>query len=637
MSTLNQWGNDPNIDEGLGDVAYDTLESKAKEEAKDLAKDGIQKAGDKASKALDAATDHIAPVKQVKDKIKEKLSNNPITRFKAAAKKAKEKVKQGIKKLAKEGLQAVGKLAAKGIKALGHLIAAHPVIALIVVIVVVVIISLMDSSDDSNSDNNVQTNDTILDSPMYVDVDGMMDDDVVVVLMDDCVSQQYDVMGELNAEKEAQAKFIYSVFRSYGFNNASLAGILGNMDKESGLDSSAIEGIFSEYGFLGSRKAEALLSLTNYTENTLFPNYNNNGLSYSKSGYETVNDDGRTVYYCGIGLVQWTGPAAYQLLKTAETMNMDWYNMDFQLAYLMCDSLYRPGFFSGWVADQYEGTDEESWIEAARDSGIKYAHDFEGNTAHDEERADAAEEWYNIIKDWDDNNVDQTYVDSITDMATELGGIINFIDVANAQYRCLNGNVFDNSSLANAAISFAWPTKEQAKNNGTNLYQVIHDGIWPTDFTYKACDRAMAMAVLWSGTDDDYPIGCQNQRNHLMSSDRWELVGLASDLSMSDLQPGDIFLVTSTIGNHTFMYTGTELIQAAYAGEAASTSDSVAASLNDYSAACSNASSYIIESCGGVDPATSRRGSRGTYEVWRCVDPQGSTTYTNLGSGVTNN
>ena len=54
----------------------------------------------------------------------------------------------------------------------------------------------------------------------------MMDDDVVVVLMDDCVSQQYDVMGELNAEKEAQAKFIYSVFRSYGFNNASMAGIL---------------------------------------------------------------------------------------------------------------------------------------------------------------------------------------------------------------------------------------------------------------------------------------------------------------------------------------------------------------------------------------------------------------------------
>ena len=271
MSTLNQWGNDPNIDEGLGDVAYDTLESKAKEEAKDLAKDGIQKAGDKASKALDAATDHIAPVKQVKDKIKEKLSNNPITRFKAAAKKAKEKVKQGIKKLAKEGLQAVGKLAAKGIKALGHLIAAHPLIALIVVIVVVVIISLMDSSDDSNSDNNVQTNDTILDSPMYVDVDGMMDDDVVVVLMDDCVSQQYDVMGELNAEKEAQAKFIYSVFRSYGFNNASLAGILGNMDKESGLDSSRIEGIFSKYGFLGSRKAEALLSLTNIRKTHCFP------------------------------------------------------------------------------------------------------------------------------------------------------------------------------------------------------------------------------------------------------------------------------------------------------------------------------------------------------------------------------
>ena len=108
MSTLNQWGNDPNIDEGLGDVAYDTLESKAKEEAKDLAKDGIQKAGDKASKALDAATDHIAPVKQVKDKIKEKLSNNPITRFKAAAKKSEGKSKAGHQKAGQRRLTGCG-------------------------------------------------------------------------------------------------------------------------------------------------------------------------------------------------------------------------------------------------------------------------------------------------------------------------------------------------------------------------------------------------------------------------------------------------------------------------------------------------------------------------------------------------
>ena len=233
---------------------------------------------------------------------------------------------------------------------------------------------------------------------------------------------------------------------------------------------------------------------------------------------------------------------------------------------------------------------EDSWIQAARDSGLKYVHEYEGNTSFDDERMDAAEEWYNIIKDWGDDEVDDAYVETITDMASQLGSITNMLDVELGQYRCLNGNIFDNSSLANAAVSFAWPTKDQSHNNGTNLYQTVHDGIWPRDLIYKACDRCVAMAVLWSGTDDNYPTGTPQQLSYLQSSGKWELVGMSDSLSIDDLAPGDIFVRNG----HTWVYVGTEAIEKAYTGEATPGSDSVSASLNDRSAACGPDTSHCL-------------------------------------------
>lgn len=655
MSTLNDYGDGIQVDESIGDVAYDTLEAKAKEEAKDLASDGIEAAGHTTVKALDKMTDKIEPVKAVKDKIKEKLSNNPITRFKAAVKRAKEKIKQGIKKLAREGLHAVGRLAMKGVKALGHLIAAHPIAAAIVFLVLLIIMSQM--QDNETVDHGMLDENTMdMQGPVFVDTSGMIDNDRVVILMDDCISQQYDVMGELDAEKEELAKKMYSVFRDYGFNNASIAGILGNTDCESGIDPSAIEGIFSEYGFLGTKKAEALLSLTHYTEDILFNKYRDNGVSFNRNGYKVINDDNQEVFYCGVGLAQWTGANCYAFLKAAETLGIDWYDMEYQLGYMISDCMYRPGFFAGWVGNQFEGDPdepeepdpndyatsaeydeaydeyeeahaiwEESWLEAARQSGLKYVHEYEGNTAKDEERKAASVEWYLIIKDWGDDEVDTGYVETITDMAAQLGAITNMLDVELGQYRCLNGNIFDNSSLANAAVSFAWPTKEQSRNNGTNLYQTVHDGIWPRDLIYKACDRCVAMAVLWSGTDDSYPTGTPNQLSYLQSSGKWELVGMSDSLSIGDLAPGDIFIRNG----HTWVYVGEEAINKAYTGECTPGSDSVSASLNERSAACGPDTSHCLGN-GGKDYE-----GKGPYYVFRCVSPDNSDTYTHIGSGMT--
>lgn len=662
MSTLNDYGSGIQVDETIGDVAYDTLEAKAKKEAKELAKDGIQTAGHAAVDVLDKVTDKISPVKTIKDKIKEKLSNNPITRFKAAVKKLKEKIKQGIKKLAREGLHAVGRLAVKGIKALGHFIAAHPVAAAIIFIILIIFMSYTKNNDDGKEavDNTILEDGMAeMEGPVFVEVSDMIDNDRVVVLMDDCVNQQYDAMSiQLDAEKVETAKKMYSVFRDYGFNNASIAGILGNTDCESGIDPSAIEGIFSEYGFLGSKKAAALLSLTNYTEHDLFVKYRNNGVSFNKDGYRVINDDNQEVFYCGIGLAQWTGTNCYLFLKAAQSVGIDWHDMEYQLSYMICDSLYRPGFFAGWVGSQYEGDADEpeepnpddyatsadydaaydeweiayaayeaTWIEAAEKSGIKYVHEYEGNTAKDAERKAASKAWYLIIKDWDDDEMDSTYAETITDMASELSAISNMLDIELGQYRCLNGNVFDNSSIANAAISFAWPTKEQSKdNNGTNLYQAVHDGIWPRDLVYKACDRCVAMAVLWSGTDDQYPTGTPNQLSYLQSSSKWELVGMSNELGIGDLAPGDVFVRNG----HTWVYTSQELIDKAYGEEATPGSDSVSASIgeNARSGACGPDSSYCLSN-GGLD-----YGGKGPYYVFRCISPDNSTTYSHIGSGI---
>lgn len=666
MAIMNQWGDD--LDESIGDVIYDSLEAKAKQEAKDLAKDGIEAGGKAAVKALDKVTDHISPVKTVKDKVKEKLSNNPITRAKAAVRKLKEKAKNAVKKVAREGIQAVGRAAVAAVKALGRFMAANPVATAVIIIVIILLMKIMGDMDtdiSTSTSDNVST--STLESPIYANVDNsstMTDDEFVIILMSDCVRQQYDTMNEMvDVEKEEKAKNVFSIFHSYGFNNASIAAILGNLDKESGIDSSAIEGIFSEYGILGTKKAAALLSLTNYTENTLFPNYRADGTSFSRDNYKSTDSEGRTVYYCGIGLAQWTGDNAKMLLTAAENINMNWYDIDFQLGYMSSDCLYRPNFFSTWINEEYSGltdddyddwyndytsgmTDEEidaldsdtvasdweddveeSWLEAVDNSAIYFVHGYEGNTAYDDERKEAARVWWEIIKEWDDETVDTEYVDSIGDLAANLGAIIDFIEIENAQYRCLSGNVFDNSSLAAAAISLAWPTRDQSYNNGTNLYITVHDTIFKDDHYYKSCDRTVACAVRWSGTDDTYPIGnTATQLRYLETSSKWEKVGSASSLSYDDLLPGDIFC----LNGHTFIYVGTEAIQSAYAGEASTSSDSVSGSKNERSPGC-DASATGIMNRNGQD-----WGDLGIYNVYRCSNPDNSTTYSNIGSGMSN-
>lgn len=656
MSTMNQWGD--GVDESIGDEIYDALEDKVKDKAKDLS----GKALDKSVEVLDKVTDRIGPVKQIKDKIKEKLSNNPITRAKAAVKKLRDKLNKAAKNMAKEGIQAVGRAAVSAAKSAGSavssFVAAHPVVAIVIFVVLLIIMCLMNESDSNSNNNNSQNNDTLFDNPAYVDLDSMTDDDLVIILMDDCANQQYDpINGMIDSDKEERAKLVYNVFHSYGLNNVSIAGMLANLDIESiGIDPSAVEGIFAEQGVLGPKKAEALLSLTDYTEDTLFSVYKAQGKSIDKDEYKTTDSSGRDVYYCGLGLPQWTGENAKKMLSAAETLHVNWYDMNFQLGYMLSDRMYRPGFFAGWKDNQEDdySFDEDSYtrtdyatdeaynsainagktaaynaaVESAKTSAVYFAYNYEGNESNDGDRKNKAKEWYDIISGWDDDDVDNTYADSIGELATNLGGIVDFINIENLQYRCLNGNIFDNSSLAAAAVSLAWPTQDLSYNNGKNLYQTVLKTIWPATCLYKSCDHTVACAVRWSGTDDLYPLeGTPDQIRYLEASPKWERIGTSDAISMDNLLPGDVFI----LNGHTFLYVGESAVQSAYGDEANYGSDSVSGSKNERSPACDLSATSLILQRSGYD-----WDGHGVYTIYRCIDPDNSSTYSSIGYGVTN-
>ena len=120
----------------------------------------------------------------------------------------------------------------------------------------------------------------------------------------------------------------------------------------------------------------------------------------------------------------------------------------------------------------------------------------------------------------------------------------------------------DNTSLAAAAVSYAWPDFYSSKgNNGTALYQHVKDIIFPGDVYYRSCDRGVATAVRWAGYDDSYPAGgTRVQQPYLVSSAKWKEIDWG--YNFSNLKPGDILIYVNpkTLGGHTLLYAGHQIV-----------------------------------------------------------------------------
>lgn len=419
---------------------------------------------------------------------------------------------------------------------------------------------------------------------------------------------------DADAQQLNNAKAIYSVLKTYGLSDEQVAGVLGNFSTESGIDPTKIEGIIGveHYDINGPRHQEAIADFDAYVRGPLSAGYS----GFTGSGGPIKNPGGYTAgdgkMYPGIGMGQYTGGGAKTFLDAADAVGSPWYTIDFQMAYTLAKGAPAsgPGF---WERYKQQSGDAAAMARY-------FSQYWEGNVSNAwEQRQSSATSWYEQLGSW---SADSTYANNVITMAGRLGATATDNNVAKKKSSCVKTVNADNSSIATAAVSYAYETQDEGRgNDGTELYRRVHDAIWGSGDIYQSCDRGVATAVRWSGSDDTYPAGSTTEQlAYLLSSEKWEKVGSSGSLTMEDLLPGDVFC----LDGHTFLYAGTEAVHAKYPN---SNGDSVSASYCERSPGVGVDSSDIINRMHGQDWI-----GRGEYQVFRCVKPDHSTKYTNAGS-----
>ena len=126
----------------------------------------------------------------------------------------------------------------------------------------------------------------------------------------------------------------------------------------------------------------------------------------------------------------------------------------------------------------------------------------------------------------------------------------------------------DNSTAAAAMVSYSYSHRATYGDNheGTELWFKVFEEIFPGDGYPRSCDRGVATALHWSGTDINFPVGdTSTQYNYCLDHpEKWEVVstdGAAAEAA-GELQPGDVAIVTN--GGHIRMYVGNEIAQQVY-------------------------------------------------------------------------
>lgn len=330
----------------------------------------------------------------------------------------------------------------------------------------------------------------------------------------------------------------------------------------------------------------------------------------TKSGYSHP--------YCGIGLGQWTDGRNRLLLQFAENRGVDWCLPETQLAFMIAedgDDQYHRKWFQRW--------DEEPNPQQA---ALNFTKFWEGNTKMAiNQRKEKATSWYITISEWNESGTyDAALGQSIIDMAGVTADSATNVAAGRQMESCRMTINADNSSIADAAVSFAWETKDLSYNDGTQLWQCVKDACLGandgngTEWKYKSCDRTVASAVRWSGADNEYPAGnVAAQAAYVMSHpDQWYRIPW--DGNAETLQPGDILIKVANPHGHTIVYTGYEAIQKKYP-DLPSSYQMVDGSYGDHSPACREfASSWV---------------SPQQYDVYRCVKKETDPQYTNISCG----
>lgn len=382
------------------------------------------------------------------------------------------------------------------------------------------------------------------------------------VAVDNAVKASEGAQGDFSAQTEENAKTIYSVLSAWGMSNENIAGILGNWSHESGIDPTSVETIFDEKFTIGPRKADA--QLKNFKMAQVDPAY--------AARFPAID-------LMGIGLGQWTNGRNMLLTEYAKSINKPWYTLETQLGFMVSkDDPTRVGQVKALINNSEGGS-----VSAATSYFLTKWEGINDGTLGTREAA--AGTWFAKMGGWSKN---QSLADSILAQSGSAVTGANNTSVAQAASQCKSfaGHV-DNSSLVKAALSYAWPYNDEGKgNDGTDLYKYLHkEVLGESDHFFASCDRTVATAVRWSGTDDSYPAGgVSNQLAYLQGegSSKWKPVDYNGD--KSKLQPGDILLRTTGGVSHTVMYVGEDSVKEVWGeGNYESHGEIVSGSLNDRS------------------------------------------------------
>lgn len=382
------------------------------------------------------------------------------------------------------------------------------------------------------------------------------------VAVDNAVKASEGAQGDFSAQTEENAKTIYSVLSAWGMSNENIAGILGNWSHESGIDPTSVETIFDEKFTIGPRKTDA--QLKNFKMAQVDPAY--------AARFPAID-------LMGIGLGQWTNGRNTLLTEYAKSINKPWYTLETQLGFMVSkDDPTRVGQVKALINNSEGGS-----VSAATSYFLTKWEGINDGTLGTREAA--AGTWFAKMGGWSKN---QSLADSILAQSGSAVTGANNTSVAQAASQCKSfaGHV-DNSSLVKAALSYAWPYNDEGKgNDGTDLYKYLHkEVLGESDHFYASCDRTVATAVRWSGTDDSYPAGgVSNQLAYLQGegSSKWKPVDYNGD--KSKLQPGDILLRTTGGVSHTVMYVGEDSVKEVWGeGNYEAHGEIVSGSLNDRS------------------------------------------------------
>lgn len=351
------------------------------------------------------------------------------------------------------------------------------------------------------------------------------------------------------------AKKIYSVMKTAGASDINIAGALGNVTHESNLDPTAVETIFDEPFSVGPKKKHA--EQVNYDIDQIDSSY---GARFP------------AIKQAGIGLIGFTNSNNVGLINFAKAKGKDWRDPGLQIAYMMSKESSFGSNFEKYNSMSFGSLDESTdW----------FLRKIEGNPGMAlGERQSAAAAWAAKIAS-DKWTPDTSYANSLLAQAgagTSIAGQEG-VSAALANCKSAQGTNGNNSTLAQAAISYAWPFHQQSiddiakgqNNRGTPLYQNVHYAVWGSNNystnPLSSCDNGLTTAVQWSGADEHIPEqGSDALRNYLMTggtaSGTWKEVPWNDD--KSSLQPGDLI---SKYG-HILMYVGNDELLKFYNGDA---------------------------------------------------------------------